>query len=141
MMFVSGVLFSPQSCPASFNVPKKVGCEKDHRSPRKLQRFPAVVKSGPSKRRKSPIVKLLLLILGGIALLILVFVAWRYYMTLRGRWVYVKALQKIEPVLKALRVGTTPESADLLRFAENRQTRRVLFETLAEAKRLDLFPR
>lgn len=85
--------------------------------------------------------KLLLLILGGIALLILVFVAWRYYMTLRGRWVYVKALQKIEPVLKALRVGTTPESADLLRFAENRQTRRVLFETLAEAKRLDLFPR
>lgn len=85
--------------------------------------------------------KSLLGILGGVALLILIFLAWRYYMTLTGRRVYFQALRKIEPVLKALRVGTTPDSADLLRFAEDRQTRKVLFDTLTEAKRLDLFPR
>lgn len=84
--------------------------------------------------------KWLLATLGGVALLILIFVAWRYYMTVRGRWVYFHALSGIAPVLKALRVGTIPDSAEVLRFAEDRRTRKVLFDTLTEAKRLDLFP-
>lgn len=86
--------------------------------------------------------KILLGVVGGAVLLIVAVVVWLYYATAKkGERVYLDILQKISPVAEALRAGKTPDSADVLRFAEMRETRKVLYETLLEFKRLDLFPR
>lgn len=85
--------------------------------------------------------RLLLGIIGVGALLVLALVGWLYFKAFRGgKRAYLSALREIEPVLDALRSGRLPETPDLLRFAQDRRTRKVLFDTLAEAKRLDLFP-
>ncbi|HET7291739.1 MAG TPA: hypothetical protein VFM88_04890 [Vicinamibacteria bacterium] len=85
----------------------------------------------------------LALALGGALLLVLVaFVGWRYHATVKGgERVYQEALDRIAPVLTALQAGETPPPEELARFARAGDTRKVLFESLREYGRLDLFPR
>ncbi len=85
----------------------------------------------------------LALALGGLLVLLLVgFVGWRYHATVKGgERVYRQALDRIAPVLRALEAGETPRPEDLARFARASETRKALFESLREYRRLDLFPR
>jgi hypothetical protein len=79
--------------------------------------------------------------LGAAVGLVLVFAAWMYYRAVAGgNRAMAELAARIEPVTQALTRGETPASADLLRFAQDRVTRKVLFGTLDAAKRTDLFP-
>jgi hypothetical protein len=66
-------------------------------------------------------------------------------------WLYVRAIvggqraynalaKRIEPVNQALERGEDPPSALLLRFARDRETRKVLFKALESFEKVDLFP-
>jgi len=73
---------------------------------------------------------------------VILFIAWRVYATVAGgRKAYRKLLNEITPVTDALAAGREPTPADLARFANNRRTRRVLYDALAHKSKLQLFPR
>ncbi len=85
--------------------------------------------------------KILGLVLAGLIALVVAAVAWLYIRAARGqRRAYGALLDRIAPVMQDLARGETPQSALLDRYAENRETRKVLFEALEEANRRDLFP-
>lgn len=78
----------------------------------------------------------------GILGLIALFVAWRMYATVVGGGkAYAKLLDRIAPITDALAAGRDPSAADLLAFAKDRRTRRVLYDALSHEKKLNLFPR
>lgn len=85
--------------------------------------------------------KIVLLILGALAALIVLFVVWRLYATIAGsKRTYLKLAARIAPVSLALRDGRIPRQVDLDAFAADRTTRKVLYEELEIHDRLDLFP-
>ena len=85
--------------------------------------------------------KIVLIVIGVLVLLAVLFVVWRIWATIRGgRRADLGLLARVEPVIVALRENRTPSSADLERFASDRVTRRVLYDTLDTADRSELFP-
>ena len=79
--------------------------------------------------------------LGGAVGVVMVLVAWLYYRTVAGaRRAFRELAARIEPVTQALANGQIPAQADLVRFAQDRETRKVLFAALEGAGRADLFP-
>ena len=86
--------------------------------------------------------KTFLIIVGGIVALVVILFAWLLWRThAGGRAAYAKRLDRIRPVVDRLAAGQDPDPADLERFAANRETRGVLYDTLESAGKLDLFPR
>jgi hypothetical protein len=74
----------------------------------------------------------------GLAVLLM---AWLYYRAVvGGRRAYLALAQRVEPVTQALVNGESPSSTLLLRFAEDRETRKVLFDTLESFDKTALFP-
>jgi hypothetical protein len=85
--------------------------------------------------------RLTLMVVGGLAVMVAVFVAWRLWATyLGGARVYAELTSRIEPVEQRLAAGREPESSDILRFAQDRATRKVLYDALEHHGRLHLFP-
>lgn len=85
--------------------------------------------------------KTMALWLGSAVGVVLVLLAWlRYRAAAGGRRALETLAARIQPVTEALGRGADPPSADLLRFAEDRATRLVLFGRLKAADRADLFP-
>lgn len=81
------------------------------------------------------------IVLAVVALIIL-FIGWRLYATVAGgRKAYRRLLAEIAPVTAALAADRDPAPADLASFADNRRTRRVLYDALAHKNKLHLFPR
>lgn len=81
------------------------------------------------------------IVLSIIALIVL-FIVWRLYATVvGGRKVYRTLLAELAPITEALGAGREPAVADLLDFAGNRRTRRVLYDALAHESKLHIFPR
>ena len=80
-------------------------------------------------------------VVGVLVVLVLGAVAWLYWRALAGGLRARAALAaRIAPVTEALARGETPSDTLLMRYAENRETRKVLFEVLDEAQKTDLFP-
>ena len=83
----------------------------------------------------------ILLWLGGAAGVVLMLVVWLYYRAAAGgQRAYQKLVARIQPVTQALANGQSPAEADLVRFAQDRETRKALYTTLDAAGRADLFP-
>jgi hypothetical protein len=73
--------------------------------------------------------------------LVLLGIAWLYYRAVAGgRRAYAALAERIQPVVQALERGEPPSSTHLVRYAENRETRKVLFDTLENFDKRDLFP-
>jgi hypothetical protein len=84
----------------------------------------------------------LLIIIGGLAALVVIFIVWRIYATIAGgQRAYKRRPAAIAPITEALSRGRTPSDADLQRFARDRVTRQVLFDVLRDAGKTDLFPK
>ena len=82
--------------------------------------------------------KILLGVLGLVALV----GAWLVYAAVAGsRRAYEAQLSRIAPVTQALGAGQDPSEQDLVTFASDRGTRRILFEVLEQQGKLHLFPR
>jgi hypothetical protein len=82
--------------------------------------------------------KIVLGVLGLIALVVL----WLVYATIAGgRRAYRAQLAQIAPITQALAAGRDPPEADLVAFASDRRTRRVLYDVLDHQSKLPLFPR
>jgi hypothetical protein len=82
-----------------------------------------------------------LLVLGVLAALFVTFVVWRLYATVAGgRAAYRALAARIQPIEDRLVAGQAPDPADLERFAEARETRKVLYDRLEHHGKLDLFP-
>jgi hypothetical protein len=72
---------------------------------------------------------------------IILLVAWLYYRAVAGgRRAYKALADRIAPVTNALVKGEVPSEDLLRRFAADRETRKVLFETLESFDRIGLFP-
>jgi hypothetical protein len=85
--------------------------------------------------------KVIGLVAAGFVLAVVAVIAWLYARAVRGQQrAYGALLHRISAVTEALARGETPQEALLERFAANRETRKVLFDVLDEAKRRDLFP-
>jgi hypothetical protein len=86
--------------------------------------------------------KIVLYVVGGIAVIVVLFVVWRIYATIvGGNRAYRERLAIIGPITEALAAGRNPAAKDLERFARDRATRQVLHDVLADAEKLDLFPK
>jgi hypothetical protein len=57
-----------------------------------------------------------------------------------GQRAYAALAERIQPVTQALQQGEPPSPALLMKFAENRETRKVLFDALVSFERTALFP-
>lgn len=76
-----------------------------------------------------------------IVAIVVALIVWRMWATVAGgRRSYGRLSARIEPVLKRLAAGEDPEPADLERFARDRDTRKVLYDALAQHQKLALFP-
>lgn len=83
----------------------------------------------------------MLTVAGAIAGLVAAFVVWRIYATVAGgRRAYARLLEAIAPVTRALAERREPDPEDVLRFARDRNTRKVLHGVLAHAGKVHLFP-
>jgi hypothetical protein len=86
--------------------------------------------------------KTVLLYLGGFVGLVVACFAWRIFATIAGgRRAYRELALRLGPVLEALERGEEPRREDLVRFARDRATRRVLHDALSQHEKLALFPR
>jgi len=82
--------------------------------------------------------KIVLSVLGLFALLV---VSLLYATIAGGRRAYRALLARIAPITQALGAGRDPTEADLVAFASDRATRRVLYDVLDHQSKLHLFPR
>lgn len=72
---------------------------------------------------------------------VVAFTAWRLWATYAGGGrSYARLAAQIEPVETRLVAGENPDAADLERFAQNRATRKVLYDALEHHQKLALFP-
>jgi hypothetical protein len=86
--------------------------------------------------------KTVAIVLGALIGLVVLTLAWLYFRVFAGLYrTYAELVKRIEPVTQALARGETPSSTHLMRFAEDRETRKVLFDALDEAGKTELFPR
>jgi hypothetical protein len=73
--------------------------------------------------------------------LVVLGMAWLYYRAVAGgQRAYLALAGRVEQVRQALDKGDPPPPTLLLRFAENRETRKVLFDTLESFDKTALFP-
>jgi hypothetical protein len=85
--------------------------------------------------------KIVLIAAGTFVGLIVLAAAWLYLRAVAGlRRTYAELARRIEPVTQALDRGETPSTTHLMRFAEDRETRKVLYDALDAANKSDLFP-
>jgi len=78
----------------------------------------------------------------GVVVLLVAFVAWRSWATVRGyHRVQSDLLARIEPVARCLREGRAPAPEDLERLAADARTRVELFNALLFHQQHALFPR
>jgi hypothetical protein len=78
----------------------------------------------------------------GVLGLIGLFVVWRVYATVAGgRRSYQALLARIAPITQAFGAGREPSQSDLMAFASDWRTRRVLHDVLDHQDKLHLFPR
>jgi hypothetical protein len=85
--------------------------------------------------------KLALIVVGVLAVAVAAFVAWRLWATYAGgARVYAELADRIGPVEQRLVAGQDPEAAELVRFAQDRATRKVLYDALEHHGKLHLFP-
>jgi hypothetical protein len=85
--------------------------------------------------------KTALIVLGGLVATVVAFIAWRLWATVAGgQRSYARLLARIQPVLARLAAGQDPDPADVSRFAQDRTTRKVLYDTLEQHQKLALFP-
>lgn len=86
--------------------------------------------------------KLVLIIVGSFAALVLLFVVWSIYHAITGsRRAYLRLAARIAPVVTALAAGREPDPHDLFAYARDRVTRKVLYDALEFHKKLHLFPK
>jgi hypothetical protein len=81
------------------------------------------------------------LVLAAFAAVALMGIAWLYYRAVAGgRRAYAALAERVQPVAQALAAGEDPSPTHLMRFAESRETRKVLYELLASFHKTALFP-
>lgn len=81
------------------------------------------------------------LLLVGAIMTVLAVCGWLYFRAVAGgRRAYAALANRIAPVSQALARGEAPPETLLVRYAGDRETRKVLFDALEFAKRADLFP-
>lgn len=86
--------------------------------------------------------KLLLGIIGGLVALTVGLVLWLLYRAhAGGRRAHARLVAGLGPVADAIAAGRAPSRAELVAFAADRQTRKVLHELLTQHGRTELFPR
>lgn len=86
--------------------------------------------------------KLALIIVGSVAGLILLFILWLIYRAIAGgRRAYLRLAARISPVVTALAAGKDPDPHDLMAYARDRVTRKVLYDALEFHKKVHLFPK
>ena len=85
--------------------------------------------------------KAALAIVGVIVVAGVGFVAWRWWATEQGaKDVYLRLNQRIAAVEDRLAAGQDPDPADVERFARDRDTRIVLYDSLEHHSKLHFFP-
>jgi hypothetical protein len=85
--------------------------------------------------------KVALIVVGLLVAAIGVFIVWRLWDTYTGGGrSYVQLAARIESVERRLVAGENPDPADLERFAQDRATRKVLYDALEHHEKLPLFP-
>ena len=85
--------------------------------------------------------KILLSVVGGLFALIVILVLWLLYRAYAGgKRAYARLAARLGPVAHAIAAGRTPSHADLVSFAADRQTRKVLYELLDQHGKTQLFP-
>lgn len=85
--------------------------------------------------------KILVVVVAAVVALGVALVVWRYLRAMvGGRRAYAALAQRVSGVTDALARGEEPSPTLLHRYAENRETRKVLFDVLASARRTELYP-
>ena len=85
--------------------------------------------------------KTILITIGVLVAIAAIVVVWLVWAAIAGgRRSYATLAARIEPVVKRLVAGEPPDPADLARFAQDRETRKVLYDALERHQKLDLFP-
>ena len=85
--------------------------------------------------------KTILITIGVIVAIVAALAVWLVWRTLAGgRRSYGVLAARVDPLLKRLIAGEPLNPADLERFAQDRETRQVLYDMLEQRRRLDLFP-
>ena len=85
--------------------------------------------------------KVALIVVGLILAAIGVFVVWRLWATYTGGGrSYGQLAARIDSVERRLVAGENPDPADLERYAQDRATRKVLYDALEHHEKLSLFP-
>jgi hypothetical protein len=80
-------------------------------------------------------------VFAGVVLLVVGFIVWRLVATVTAtNRVYRQALARVAPVSEALARGESPRPEDLERSASAADSRKALYDVLARAERLALFP-
>lgn len=86
--------------------------------------------------------KIVLSVIGGLFAVVAVLVVWLLYRAYAGgKRAYARLAARLGPVAHALTAGRAPSHADLVAFAADRQTRKVLHELLDQHGKTELFPR
>ena len=85
--------------------------------------------------------KVALLVIGGLVILVVAFVVWRYLATILGAQRRTDALMAhIMPVISSIQEGRDVPREQLVRFARRPDTRVLLYRALHELGQSDLFP-
>jgi hypothetical protein len=85
--------------------------------------------------------KTIAMVVGALVGLVVLVIGWLYYRAVAGgQRAYMALAERVQPVTQALQKGESPSTTHLMRFAENRETRKVLFNTLETFGKLELFP-
>ena len=81
------------------------------------------------------------IVLGVLGLVVLLVIWFLYRASAGDTHTYRAVLAELAAVTQALGHGRDPSEADLLKFASNRRTRRVLYDVLDQENKLGLFPK
>jgi len=89
----------------------------------------------------SDMLKTIAIAAGLLLAVVLAGLVWLYYRAVvRGQKAYATLARRVQPVADALTRGEDPAPALLLQFARDRETRKVLFDTLERFQKVALFP-
>ena len=86
--------------------------------------------------------KIVLIIIGGIVLLIILFLIYRYYAFKKERTqTHKKRFERVQPIYEKLENGEEVKKEDVFEYAKDNKTREMIYQILHEHNKIELFPR
>lgn len=86
--------------------------------------------------------KILLMVVGGLVLLVVIFMVFMYFRAARGSQLRTANIEnRVHAVTYAIRDGKMVESNAIAELARSPETRNILLQNLRDLKREDLFPK